>query len=47
MIAALGVRDLVIVHTPDATLVCPKDRVQEVREIVGRLKAEEGGDEYS
>ena len=47
MIAALGVRDLVIVHTPDATLVCPKDRVQEVREIVARLKAEEGGDEYS
>lgn len=47
MIAALGVRDLVIVHTADATLVCPKDRVQEVREIVARLKAEEGGDEYS
>jgi mannose-1-phosphate guanylyltransferase/mannose-6-phosphate isomerase len=47
MIAALGVKDLVIVHTPDATLVCPKDRVQEVREIVARLKAEEGGDEYS
>ncbi len=47
MIAALGVRDLVIVHTPDATLVCPKDRVQEVREIVARLKAEEGSDEYS
>lgn len=47
MIAALGVHDLVIVHTPDATLVCPKDRVQEVREIVARLKAEEGGDEYS
>jgi mannose-1-phosphate guanylyltransferase len=47
MIAALGVRDLVIVHTPDATLVCHKDRVQEVREIVARLKAEEGSDEYS
>jgi mannose-1-phosphate guanylyltransferase/mannose-6-phosphate isomerase len=46
MIAALGVRDLVVVHTPDATLVCPKDRVQEVREIVARLKAARGSDEF-
>jgi mannose-1-phosphate guanylyltransferase len=46
MIAALGARGLVIVHTSDATLVCPRDRVQEVRELVARLKADPGFDEY-
>jgi mannose-1-phosphate guanylyltransferase len=46
MIAALGARDLVIVHTPDATLVCPRERVQEVRELVARLKADPGADEF-
>jgi len=39
LIAALGVRDLVIVRTPDVTLVCRRDRVQEVKAIVERLKA--------
>lgn len=41
LIAAVGVRDLVIVRTPDVTLVCRRDRVQEVRAIVGRLKSRE------
>jgi mannose-1-phosphate guanylyltransferase len=46
IIAAIGVRNLVIVHTRDATLVCPRDRVQEVRALVARLKAEPGGDAF-
>jgi mannose-1-phosphate guanylyltransferase len=46
LVAAVGARDLVIVHTPDATLVCAKDRVQEVRALVARLKAEPGGDAF-
>lgn len=46
LIAAVGVRDLVIVRTPEATLVCPRDRVQEVRELVARLKAEPGADAF-
>jgi len=29
---------MVVVDTPDATLVTPKDRVQEVRKIVETLK---------
>lgn len=37
-IAALGVSDLVVVQTPDAILVCPKSRAQEVRDVVERLK---------
>ncbi|MDQ8051014.1 mannose-1-phosphate guanylyltransferase/mannose-6-phosphate isomerase [Luteibacter sp.] len=39
MIATIGVEDLVIIDTPDATLVARKDRVQDVKSIVDRLKA--------
>lgn len=37
LVAALGVTDLVVVATPDATLVVPRDRVQEVKRIVEEL----------
>jgi len=43
LIAALGVHDLVIVRTGDATLVVSRDRVQDVRAIVERLKGEPDG----
>lgn len=39
LIAALGVRDLVVVETPDALLVCPRDRAQDVGQIVKWLEA--------
>lgn len=38
MIATIGVEDLVIIDTPDATLVARKDRVQDVKAIVDRIK---------
>jgi mannose-1-phosphate guanylyltransferase len=38
VVAALGVRDLVIVHVEGATLVCPVDRAEEVKELVEELK---------
>ena len=38
LVATIGLKDMVIVDTPDATLVTPKDRVQEVRQIVETLK---------
>jgi len=40
LVAALGVRDLVIVATPDATLVTTRDKVERVRELVADLKAQ-------
>ena len=40
LVAAVGVRDLVVVHTPTATLVCRADRVQAVRGVVRRLRAD-------
>ncbi|WP_412739296.1 mannose-1-phosphate guanylyltransferase [Krasilnikovia sp. MM14-A1259] len=38
LVAALGVRDLIVVDTPDAVLVCPRDRAQEVKSLVDELK---------
>ncbi len=37
LVAALGVSGLIIVHTPDATLVCRREDSQRVRELVGKL----------
>lgn len=38
LVAAVGLRDLVVVETADAVLVATKDRVQDVRQVVERLK---------
>ena len=38
LVAALGVRDLIIVSTPDATLVTTRDNAERVRDLVARLK---------
>ena len=38
MIAAIGLEDIVVIDTKDAVLVARKDRVQDVKKIVDRLK---------
>src|SRR5712691_10750068 len=38
LVATIGVSDLIIVQTDDVLLICPKDRDQEVREIVQFLQ---------
>jgi mannose-1-phosphate guanylyltransferase len=38
LVATIGIQDIVIVDAEDALLVCAKNREQEVREIVERLK---------
>ena len=37
-VAAIGVRDLVVVETADALLICPRDRAQDVAKIVKWLE---------
>jgi mannose-1-phosphate guanylyltransferase len=37
-VAALGVQDLVVVETPDALLICPRERAQDVSKIVKWLE---------
>jgi len=38
IIAAVGLKDLIIVDTPDALLVCNKNKAQEVKQLVNQLK---------
>ena len=45
LIAAIGCEDLIIVHTADATLVCRRDRAEDVK-AMHRLVGERFGDEY-
>jgi len=45
LVATLGLEDLIVVHTEDATLICPKSRAEEVRRIVRQLE-EEGREGY-
>jgi mannose-1-phosphate guanylyltransferase len=39
LVAAVGLEGFVVVDTPDAVLICPKDRAQSVRDVVDRLEA--------
>ena len=38
LVGVIGVSDLVVVHTEGATLVCPKDRAQEIKALLERIK---------
>ena len=38
LVATIGLKDMVLVDTPDATLVCPKSRAQDVKHVVDILK---------
>ncbi|MGB7990248.1 MAG: cupin domain-containing protein, partial [Candidatus Methylophosphatis roskildensis] len=40
MVACIGIEDMVVIETPDAVLVARKDRTQEVKQIVARLKTQ-------
>lgn len=39
LVATLGVEGVVVVHTPDATLVVRKDRAEDLKKLIERLKA--------
>ena len=39
LVAALGVSNLVVVATPDVTLVTTRDKEQEVKKLVAQLRA--------
>jgi mannose-1-phosphate guanylyltransferase/mannose-6-phosphate isomerase len=44
LVAAIGLRDTLVVETGDAVLVAPMDRSQDVKKIVNRLKKERRGE---
>ena len=37
LVATLGVRGLVVVHTPDATLIVPKEKSEGLKKLIERL----------
>ena len=41
VLATIGLKDMIVVDTPDATLVCPKGRAQEVTDVVAMMKKKE------
>lgn len=41
LVATIGLTDMVVVDTPDATLVCPKSRAQDVKQLVELLKRQQ------
>jgi mannose-1-phosphate guanylyltransferase/mannose-6-phosphate isomerase len=40
LLACVGLDDVVVIETPDAIMVARKDKAQEVKEVVARLKSE-------
>jgi len=47
LIAAVGVKDVVVVNTKDAVLVASKEKVQQVKKIVERLKSQNRPEHYN
>ena len=45
LIAGIGIDDLIVVHTDEATLICPKDRDQDLKALYNAVK-EKYGDRY-
>ena len=46
IVATIGVQDLVIVDTPNATLIATKDKVQEVKKIVEQLQEQDREEQF-
>jgi mannose-1-phosphate guanylyltransferase/mannose-6-phosphate isomerase len=44
LVATIGLRGFVVVDTPDAVLVCPKDRAQDVKKVVDGLRKRKSGE---
>jgi mannose-1-phosphate guanylyltransferase len=44
LIVTIGLDDMIVVDTEDALLICPRDRAQDVKEIVQRLRRDQRAD---
>jgi mannose-1-phosphate guanylyltransferase len=42
LITTIGLSDMIVVHTRDATMVCPKSEAQRVKELVGKVNEKYG-----
>ena len=39
LISTIGLKDMIVVETDDAILVCPRSRSQDVRKLVDKLRS--------
>jgi mannose-1-phosphate guanylyltransferase/mannose-6-phosphate isomerase len=46
LVATIGLDDIIVVDSPDATLVCPKERAQDVKKVVDQLKRRGAQEHY-
>jgi mannose-1-phosphate guanylyltransferase/mannose-6-phosphate isomerase len=44
LLAAFGIEDLIVVSTADAVLVAPKNRAQDLKKLIDRLKTDQRGE---
>jgi mannose-1-phosphate guanylyltransferase len=42
LISTIGVSDMIVVHAQDATLICPKDQAQRVKELAAKVREKYG-----
>jgi mannose-1-phosphate guanylyltransferase len=43
LVATIGCRDLIVIHTADATLICPADQAERIKELHKLVEARFGG----
>ena len=46
LVAAIGCRDLIVIHTPDATLICSAEKAEAIKELCHRAE-QQFGDKYT
>ena len=42
LIAVVGLENTVVAHTPDATLVCPIDQTDRLKELIEMIRSHDG-----
>jgi len=40
LIAMIGMEDVIVAHSPDATLICPLHQAHRIKELLCRLESE-------
>jgi len=45
LVAAIGCKDLVVIHSSNATLICPRDEAEKIKDLYAKIK-EKFGEEY-
>ena len=44
LVVTVGCKDLLVIHTPEATLICPADQAEAVKEVQKLVSEKFGGD---